>query len=333
MELQKYVSEVVETLGGVVIPEEYALCQVLIPEEYKNYFQGRTDLTLAFDFEVSQEKPEAEFVTFGSYFLDQLLELASEKAKSTVRFVEIERLELANPLKKIQQSMPDEAGKMTITEERQIMGAWEMFQFKVFYISDQKEASPKEIWVNLLTDQVDHTIQEQQNRIIYQQAPLYNLPFPKTFDLQHGFEVAMANVQQQAENEKNTRLEDQEFQQDIDRIKEYYTELMEENKKRASRKGLTEEKKKDIEAKTNAIALERDKQLLDIKNKYDVQIEPALEHAILYCIPIIEYRVDIQFRGEQQEKIFYYNPITKQFTTQRSSPTSSKNVLNDTTYR
>lgn len=318
MELQKYVSEVVETLGGVVIPEEYALCQVLIPEDYKDYFQGQTDLMLAFDFEVSQENPDAEFVTFGSYFLDQLLELASEKARSTVRFVEIERLELANPLKKIQQSMPDEPGKMTITNERLIMGAWGMFQFKVYYISDQKEASPKEIWVNLLTDQVDRTIEKEQNRIIYQQTPMYNLPFPKSFDLQHGFEVAMADVQQQGEEEKNARLEDQALQKDIDRIEEYYAELMEENKKRASRKGITEEKKKDIEAKTNAIAVERDKQLLDIKNKYDVQIEPALEHAILYCIPMLEYRVDIQFRGEQQEKILYYNPITKQFAVQKS---------------
>ncbi|QQK74686.1 hypothetical protein HUG15_03080 [Salicibibacter cibarius] len=318
MELQKYVSEVVETLGGVVIPEEYALCQVLIPEDYKDYFQGQTDLILAFDFEVSQENPEAEFVTFGSYFLDQLLALASQKAKSTVRFVKIERLELANPLKKIQQSMPDEPGQMTITEERQVMGAWGMFQFKVYYISDQKEAASKEIWVDLLTDQVDHMIQEEQNRIIYQQAPLYNLPFPETFDFQHGFEVAMTNVRQQGEEEKNARLEEQTLQQDIDRIEEYYAELMEENKKRASRKGLKEEKKKDIEAKTNTIILERDKQLLDIKNKYDVQIEPALEHAILYCIPMIEYRVDIRFRREKQKKILYYNPITKQFAVQEA---------------
>ncbi|QDI92157.1 hypothetical protein EPH95_13960 [Salicibibacter halophilus] len=325
MNLQKYVSEVIETLGGVVISVEYALCQVLIPEEYKGYFQGQTDLTLAFDFEVSQENPEAEFVTFGSYFLDQLLELASQKAKSTVRFVEIERLELANPLKKIQQSMPDEPGQMTITEERQVMGAWGMFQFKVYYISDQKEASPKEIWVDLLTDQVDRTIEEEQNRIIYQQTPMYNLPFSKSFDLQNGFEVAMADVQQ-AEDEKNSRLEDQALQTDIDRIEEYYAELMEENKKRASRKSITEEKKKDIEAKTNAIAVERDKQLLDIKNKYDVQIEPALEHAILYCIPMIEYRLNIEFRGERKEKVLYYNPITKQFAAQESEPVQTVNT-------
>ncbi|SDI74664.1 hypothetical protein [Natribacillus halophilus] len=313
MELQKYVTEVIETLGGVVIPEEYALCQVLIPEEYKDYFQGQTEVELAFDFEVAEENPGAEFVTFGSYLLDQLLALADEKAQSTVRFVEIQRLELANPLKKIQAFMPEEPGKISILNERNVMGAWAAYQFNITFISDTKEESTREIWVDLLTNRVDPVIQEQQNRIVHQRDPLYTLPFAKAFDIQQGFESAFNDAIQKGEDEKKQRLQDETLQQDIDRIQEYYTELMEENEQRANRKGLTEEKKEDIHAKTKAIEIERDKQLQEIRNKYDVQIEPSLEHGILYMIPVIEYQLEMDFRGTQKEKTLYYNPITKGF--------------------
>lgn len=313
MELQKYVTEVIETLGGVVVPVEYALCQVLIPEEYKDYFQGRTEIELAFDFEVAQENPESEFVTFGSYLLEQMLALATQKARSTVRFAEVERIELAHSLKKIQSFMSDEPGQMTITDERYVMGVWALFQFKVNYVSDEKEETTREVWVDLLTDQVDAMIHEQKNRIVYHHAPLYTYPFPKAFDIQHGFETAFTYILQRAEDEKQQRLQDKALQYDVDRIQDYYTELIKENEKRATKKGLTEEKKEDIYTKTKAIEVERDKQLHEIKNKYDVHIEAALEHGILYLIPVIKYRIDIHFRGTRQEKVLYYNPITKQF--------------------
>ena len=99
MQLQSFVTEVIESLGGVVIPVEYALCQVLVPDSYKEYFQNKTELELAFDFEVFEENPQSEFVTFGSYVLDQVLLLANQKAMSTLRFAEVLQLKLANPIK------------------------------------------------------------------------------------------------------------------------------------------------------------------------------------------------------------------------------------------
>lgn len=41
MQLQQFVTETIEELGGVVIPVEYALCQVLIPKNYASFFKTR----------------------------------------------------------------------------------------------------------------------------------------------------------------------------------------------------------------------------------------------------------------------------------------------------
>lgn len=82
MQLQQFVTETVENLGGMVMPVEYALCHVLIPETYASYFQNKTEHKLSFDFEVAQENPDSEFVTFGSYVLEQLLAIVRDKAKN-----------------------------------------------------------------------------------------------------------------------------------------------------------------------------------------------------------------------------------------------------------
>ncbi|MDC3425040.1 hypothetical protein NC797_11040 [Aquibacillus sp. 3ASR75-11] len=131
MELQKFVTKVIEGFGGVVEPVEYALCQVLIPEEYKSYFQNKTELELAFDFEVAQENPQSEFVTFGSFILEQVQTIANQQAISTLRFAEVERQTLANPLKKITHFLQEENGKINILDEINVMGVWAVFQFHI----------------------------------------------------------------------------------------------------------------------------------------------------------------------------------------------------------
>ncbi|MCJ7842596.1 hypothetical protein MUB24_17165 [Lederbergia sp. NSJ-179] len=313
MQLQQFVGEVVEELGGVVIPVEYALCQVLIPERYAPYFQNKTELMIAFDFEVAEENPDAEFVTFGSYILEQLLEIIQQNAISTIRFVEIDRLELGKPLKKISEFLKEESGRITIIDEKPAMGAWAVFQYNVSYIADEKTEASEQVWVNLLTNQVSPTMKQEQNRIIYQQNPIYTYPLPATFDVNHAFTIATTYVKEITERQKKDGSNSELMAKDVDRITNYYKELVEENDKRANRKGLSEEKQKEYRSKSEAIKLERDKQLQEIRNKYNGQIEINIDNGILYFIPLLEFHISLEFRATISERILYFNPITKQF--------------------
>lgn len=314
MQLQKFVTDVIEGLGGVVVPVEYALCQVLIPEEYKRYFQNKTELELSFDFEVAEENPQSEFVTFGSYILEQVLVIANQKAISTIRFAEVERLALANPLKKINEFLKDEPGRATIKNERPVLGVFAVFQFLIAYVSDEKEEKMEQIWIDMLTGERTVTMKQEQNRIIFKNEPIYTYSIPNEIHIGEGLNTAYQFVKIDAEYQRKHRLQENQLKKEFYRIESYYTELLMENEKRSNRKGLSEEKKQEIKAKSRAIELEKDKQLQEIKDKYNGQIEISLDHGILYFVPLLEYEIDIHFRSNCKEQTLYYNPITKQFT-------------------
>ncbi|MDC3418572.1 hypothetical protein [Aquibacillus salsiterrae] len=312
MQLQSFVTKIIEGIGGVVDPVEYALCQVLIPEEYKGFFQNKTELELAFDFEVAQENPQSEFVTFGSFILEQVLYLANQQAVSTVRFAEVERHTLAHPVKKMTDSL-DINGKIAILDERHVMGAWAVFQFHTAFISDEKEEDVIQVWVNLITGDISETMKDAQMNIMYQTEPLYNYPMPVDLHFDKAYELAFAHVEAIANEQQLIRKQDPQLQQDIDRIESYYMELGRENNKKASRKGLSEDKKREIMSKTEAILIEKDKQVEEIKKKYHGHTEIELDHGIVYVVPLLQYLIEVTFRSERKQHVLYYNPITMQF--------------------
>lgn len=311
MQLQQFVTEIIEGLGGVVDPIEYALCNVLIPEEYTFYFQDKSEIMLAFDFEVAQENPEAEFVTFGSYILEQLLAIVQGRAVSNLRFAEVERLEVGNPLKKITEFLKNETGKISVENERPVLGVWAVFQYQITYVSNERIETSDQVWVNLLTNEISSIMKKEQNRIIYKNESLYPYPIPVQIDLSKAFNVATTYLKQSGE--QNNHSNRAALEKDVTRITNYYTELLHENEKRASRRGLSEEKKREITEKSAAIILERDKQLQEIYNKHNGQTEVNLDNGILYFIPLLEFSINIEFRGTMKTKIVYFNPITKQF--------------------
>ncbi|WP_404996824.1 hypothetical protein [Caldifermentibacillus hisashii] len=313
MQLQQFVTETIGELGGVVIPVEYALCQVLIPKDFASFFQNKTELTLAFDFEVAQENPNAEFVTFGSFILEQLLKIVHLNATCTLRFAEIERLKLGNPLKKITEFLANRQGKITILEEQPVLGVWAVFGYNVTFVADERIESVEQVWVNLQTNEIDLFMKQEQNRIVYKQTPLYTYPISGSIDILQALNAATKYVQSLVEQQKSEQSNRLILEKDVERITNYYSELLAENEKRSNRKGLSEDKVKEIKTKSEAIKLERDKQLQEIYNKYNGQIELNLENGILYFIPILEYTIEIVFRGEAKEQKLYYNPVTKSF--------------------
>jgi hypothetical protein len=313
MQLQQFVTDVIEEFGGVVIPVEYALCQVLIPESFAPYFQHKTELQLSFDFEVAEENPDSEFVTFGSYILEQLLEIIHQQAVSTLRYAEVDRLELGNATKKISDYLQDEHGKITVTDEKRVIGAWAVFQYNIVYVADEKKESAEQVWINLLTNEISPIMKKEQNRIMYQHEPVYTYPIPTELNVSHAFTKATAYVTEWTEQQKHTAAESAAMEKDIDRITNYYAELVAENDKRINRKGLSEEKRKEYISKSEAIKLERDKQLQEIRNKYNGRVEVNIDNGIIYFIPLLEYKVQVVFRENVSERILYYNPIVKQF--------------------
>lgn len=313
MDLQNFVTEVIETMGGAVVPLEYALCHVLIPDSFSEIFHGKSEVTLAFDFEVAQENPESEFITFGSNTLDNIIDIVDKNAISTIRFGVIDRLSLSNPEEKISKFLnARNRNDIKITAERPIMGIWAVFSFRISYTSDMQVNEIQDIWVDLLTGKVSPNMKKNEVSVFYEMNSLYNYPIPVLIDIHAAFSTAYRHVVSESEKNKESKMRRQEFQNEIDRIRVYYTDLENENLKRMLRKGTTDEKKQELISKGAALELEKEKQQLELEDKYRIKVDISLCNGIIYAIPQLEYHVLVSFRNLEDEKVIYYNPVLKE---------------------
>ncbi|MFT8873017.1 MAG: hypothetical protein ABF868_12160 [Sporolactobacillus sp.] len=311
--LQKFVTDVIEAIGGIVEPVEYALCQVMIPEEYQSYFENRAELELAFDFEVAQEHPHAEFVTFGSYILDQALLIVRRHAVTGVRFVEVTQQKLVNPAKKMIDFLQNERERITVIKDEPALGLWASFQFHMTFTSDEKVEVTQEIWMDMLRGEPDAFMQAEQKRIVHQSNALYTYPFAADIVIESAYAMAYRQAQKAAAAHTAKRREQLRLENDLERIETYYSDLLEENNRRMMRKGLSAGKLKELQDKSAVIALEKDKQAAELRRKADGRTDIALEEAMLYVVPIRRYLILRGLRAPQRQTV-YYNPITHRFT-------------------
>lgn len=313
MNLQKMVTDVIEALGGIVIPLEYALCQVVVADTHRDLFQGRTELLLAFDFEVAEENPQAEFVTFGSYLFEQIIALVQRNAISTIRFADIDKPVLSGALDKIRRFLDKENGVFSLCSERSVTGVWAAFAFRIAYVSDEKEEEFKQVWVDLNRREVCEDMMRQHHLVPYIDNLIHFSPVTCPLDMASALKVAYGHVKLQAEMGRQQRVREEELDRETQRITDYYEELAREMVKRSGRKGLSEQKKQELLEKANTIGLEQQKQLLEIEDKYTVRIEAGLDHGILVMAPLLEFVVSISHRHVQKEVTLHYNPILKRF--------------------
>jgi len=313
MKLQNFVIEVIETIGGVVELLEYALCYAMIPEEYSYTFNGKTEILLAFDFEVAQENSESEFVTFGSFILDQIMNIASKKAISTVRYVIADNISLSNAEEKIKRHLNIERGIMKILAEQEVMGRWICFNYRVGYTADERVEELRDVWINLQNGEVDNEIRDNKSGLFIENNLQYIYKLPSQIDTITAFEKASKEINIVAKESSSKIINRLEFNGEIIRIEEYYDELEKENLKLMQRKGITPKRKTELLEKCESYKLEREKQKSEMKNKYTVDIDISLDYGIVYIIPLIEYEVQVILRGTEDIKKLYYNPVLKCF--------------------
>jgi hypothetical protein len=312
MDLQHFVTEVIESIGGIVIPLEYALCNVIIPNEYSELFNGRNEFVLSFDFEVYQENESSEFVTFGSYILDRIFELSNKKALSTIRFAVIDRFELSNPLDRIKKTLGfSPSSNIEILNQRSVLYPWIVFNIRVLYISDERTEETVEIWVDGITHKVSENMALERSSIFYQTSHVYNFPLAKLPDISVGFKNAYLYVKENTflKIENDTRKD--ELEKEIIRISEYYKDLNNENLKNMNRRGISNEHLKKLENKKDTLKLEKERQIKEMKEKYTIKPYITLDNGIIYLIPGIEYIISVSHRNEKHEKQIYYNPVLK----------------------
>jgi len=312
LDLQQFVTEAIENLGGIVEPIDYALCDAILPERYCELFSGRTELRLAFNYEVAKENQDAEFVTFGSYLLDKLILVIHEQTKVYLQYAIVDHPHLENAQKKIEKYL--NSGKtpchVEIENECSLYGMYGLFVYECVFHTDEPFKENINIWVNMVNGRPE----PEMNNIFVMSAekPQYQYPV-----LTPDMEKALAYTNSRAQSKAQQILDSMDcnklLEKEVTRITDYYDELFSDNQKRLSRKNTTPEQAKVILSKGEAIRSEKMRQICEINNKYHYSFETHLSRVIIYCIPVTRYDIQNGSHGESCRECVFYNPVLRSF--------------------
>ena len=311
MDIANFTTKVIEAMGGAIEFTEYALAQVLIPEKYKSRFQNRTEMLLAFDYEVAEENPGSDFVTFGSEVFETFLDIALTTMMSDVQYAIVDRIEVVNPEDRIRNALGSDGHfDITILSERPIMGIWAGFVFRTRFMSSESFEDEQKIWVNMLTSNVDTAIAKLP--MFFEHNPLHEYPYGALCSFSEAYTKAKTHVSLLADEVAENTVSPLRIIRETERIQSYYEELIIENERRLSRKGITAERQEDIHKKHEALQMEMERQLNEIKENLIPKQITYLAHGITMHIPIIEITCTINNRHSSEQKNFYYECLTKQ---------------------
>jgi hypothetical protein len=312
MDLQRYVTEVLEAAGALVQPVDYALCQVLVPDCCRDLFQGRDECLLAFDFETAQENPTADFVTFGSHLLDALLRLPRQMAISLVRHVIVDKLALASADERIARHLNIRRAGFKITSERAALDFWVMFMFRIAYLSDERVEQIRPVWIDLASGEC--LPQLDPAHLFHDDKALPAIPVMQTVEVGAAFMTAWNHVRQAATEQAARYTRSKHLDRELIRITDYYEDLQEENQRLMGRKGISAERSAELADKAKSLILERDRQIHEMRDKYEVKPQISLDHAVLYTVPTLEYTLVLTDKGRAGTIRLNYNSILKRLS-------------------
>ena len=309
MDLQHMVLEVINAMGGIAETTEYALAQVLLPDAYKTRFHGRTELTLAFDYEVAEEHPEADFITFGSELTEEFLDIALTAPHSDTRFVIVDHIAVYNAKERVSRALGDKFGNIQVLSERPMMGIWALFTFRTRFVSSESFEEDRRICINMLTGRRD--VEFEHIPIFYEHEPNTKYPYVPARTVSEAYKQARACMADIADGIAKSVANPLKVRQETERISNYYNDLIEENKHRLSRKGLTAEREEDIRLKQEALELEMRRQIREIQENLIPTFTTELSHGITLHIPLIEIVCNVSDRAGTYRRTLYYECLKK----------------------
>jgi hypothetical protein len=311
-DLQVFVTKFFDTLGAAVEEVEYALIYVVIPDEYKSVF-GKTELKLCFDYEVYLENPDYEFVTFGSFILDKIINLSFEHSRASIRYVLVDNLNVTEPEKKIKDFLNKDRCNIEIIEQDKCINYFAKYSFKVNYISDNVVEEFENLVIDMNNLCVSKSFSENLSSIFYETNPQYDYPLNCSVDFLEGFKKAVKQIESTSKLKANNFANISAKDKEIERINKYYQSLKIEAEKRMKRKNLSQEKINEYKHKIRLYDIEKDRQLNEIIERYNVKSEIIFQNTVVYAVPVMYFRYKLTSRNEPDGKLgsCYFNKITK----------------------
>lgn len=315
VKIRSFVTKCLESVGTLVEFTAYNYAEVLIPDEFIDYFDDENYYKLAFDFDVAKRHEEAEFVTYGSYFLDNVIDLASQKGLTCRRHILDETVELRNLPQKIANKITFRNQRINFLANSPVLYHYLLFNFKVSYVSDEREDQIIKLLVNLNTCHVDNRMLESIGSAFFTDNPHTNYGAENIQPVDYAYKVATEALEEQIQpriHEIQNKIEIR-LAGEKNRITEYYDQI--DNELKLKLEKLNERENKEgsntINDKLRLSMIERQRRLKEIEEKNALNAHVTLFNATLISQTKIRNKYNVKKGKVERDVYVVWNPVLK----------------------
>jgi tetratricopeptide (TPR) repeat protein len=313
VKIRSFVTKCLESVGALVEFPEYDYAEVLIPDEFVEHFDGEGYFGLSFDFDVARRHEDSEFVTYGSYFLDKVIDLASQRGLTCSRHIVDENVGGRTLPQKIKGKIAFRNCRATFLANVPVIYHYVLFNFKVSYISDEREDRIIKVLVNLNTGHVDDNMLEAIGSAIFTDSSHTRYTVEQMCSIEDAYQTATRALEERIQaaihgfsGKVGVRLANEKK-----RIMEYYDQIDDELKFKRER--LVETGKKDglksIDDKLRLSEIERQRRLNEVEEKNALRVSVMLFSATLISQTKIRNRYKVKRGRIERDAYVVWNPV------------------------
>jgi len=313
-DLRDFCQQTFTSLGGLVDTENDDILEVVTTDELANNFNGKSYLKFVFDRTLLSQYPDAEFISYGHPNLDMLINLASQKGLVTRWYL--------NGLQTTTGYLRDKVAKKVKIyncKSKYLLDILErfsycLFNFKISYISDDKKEEIKSVLVDRFSAAVNNKLLNTLDILsMGTECEFRGMSEGEIRPLNEVYQAACDYIKNDIsptiENMKNGIVK--RLSKEIMRIQNYYLENEIEIKQKLSKELKSNERRQRLKQKLKINAIEKEKKILDLEEKYKLKVNIKLLNVALIYQPKIKCKLEIIGDGNRFYFNVFWNPIFK----------------------
>lgn len=296
---------------GIVEAAGYHTIEVLLDERAETSFGGRERLRLAFSPEAAHEHSDAELVTYGSSFLDNMTELATARGRTAHLYLNGLNPTVGRTLEKVRGQARIPGHLMEVGEEQLLLFHHALFHFKVTLIGEVREESFQNVMVDLHTGWTSSHVDEQSLRLYISGDPLVRKETSLFLSLVQAYQTAQEKLRVDMVTQVKTHEEDLKAACKLEQkqVSEHYQTLIARIEEGKTRKGSDPER---VDARIRATRADQELRLQDLEKRYQLVIEIALTQLALVSYLKAAVPLRLQQGKEIRPGMAIWDSLTRQ---------------------
>lgn len=311
-DLKDFSQQAFTSLGALVDDEKNGLLEVVTSEELSTNFNNKSYFKFIFDRNLLSQYPDAEFISYGHPKLDLLIKLSSQKGFVTRWYINGLKTTIGHISDKVANKVKIYNCKINYLLDILERFSYCLFNFKISYLTDDMKEEIKTVVVDRFSAAVNNKLLDALNTLfIGTECEFKGMSEGEISPLKEVYESACNYIK----NEISLTIEEMKqsimkrLAKEIIRVQNYYLENETEIKQKLSKEGLPSKKRHLLKQKLEINAIEKERKILDLEEKYKLKVNIKLLNVALIYQPKIKCKLEVMGHGTKFYFNVFWNPI------------------------